>query len=191
MFANFTHNPKLIKKKPTKPWNPAQRGSLPFTTNIPPSKEASVREEMQAQEVIKIFLDGSAIRGKVEAAAILTHVGQPHQMLHYHLGPDGEHTVHKAELIGILLAVYLIQTEANSKVSITIWADNQVALGLFSMELNNPAHNVVREIVRQGNILKKCRGCKLIKSPCNGQQDMKAFQAMNSWTWKQRKQQKG
>ena len=46
------------------------------------------------------------------------------------------------------------------KVSITIWVDNQAALGSFSTELNNPAHNVAREIIRQGNILKKCRGRK-------------------------------
>ena len=46
LFANFTHDPKLIKKKPTKSQNPAQRGLLPFVTNIPPTKEASVREAM-------------------------------------------------------------------------------------------------------------------------------------------------
>ena len=81
-------------------------------------------------------------------------------MLHYHLGPDSEHTVHKAELVGILLAVHLIQTEANAKVSITIEVDNQAALGSFNMELNNLAHNMAREIIRQGNILKKGRGHK-------------------------------
>ena len=108
LFANFAHDPKLIKKKPTKPQNPVQRGSLPFVTNIPPTKEASVREAMQSQEVIKIFMDGSSIGGNVGATAILTHTGQPHQMLHFHLGPDGEHTVHEAELVGILLAVHLI-----------------------------------------------------------------------------------
>ena len=38
--------------------------------------------------------------------------------------------------------------------------DNQAALGSFNTELNNLAHNVAREIIRQGNILKKGRGCK-------------------------------
>ena len=38
--------------------------------------------------------------------------------------------------------------------------DNQAALGSFNMELNNLAHNVAREIIRQGNILKKGRGGK-------------------------------
>ena len=44
--------------------------------------------------------------------------------------------------------------------SITIGVDNQAALGSFNTELNNLAHNVAREIIRQGNILKKGRGCK-------------------------------
>ena len=107
-----------------------------------------------------IFSDSSAIGGNVGATAILNHAGQLHQMLHYHLGPDSEHMVHEAELIGVFLAVHLIQTKENAKVSITIGVDNQAALGLFNMELNNPAHNIAREIIGQGNILKKGRGCK-------------------------------
>ena len=155
LFANFTHNPKLIEKKPTKLQNPVQRGLLPFITNILPTKEALVREAMQAWEVIKIFSDSSAIKGNVGATAILTRAGQLHHTLHYHLRPDSEHMVHKAELIGILLAVHLVQTKANAKVSITIGVDNQAALGSSNMELNNLAHNMAREIIRQCNILKK------------------------------------
>ena len=78
LFANFAHDPRLIEKKPTKPQNPTQRGLLPFVTNIPPTKEALVREAIQSQKVIKIFMDSSAIGGNVGAAAILTHTGQLH-----------------------------------------------------------------------------------------------------------------
>lgn len=34
-----------------------------------------------------------------------------HRVLHYHLGPETEHTAHEAELIGITLALHLTQIE--------------------------------------------------------------------------------
>ncbi len=61
-------------------------------------------------KIIKVYSDGSSCGGKVGAAATLTRGGVPLRS-HYHLGPDSEHTVHEAELIGILLALQLIKTE--------------------------------------------------------------------------------
>ncbi|KAH9997159.1 hypothetical protein BJV74DRAFT_768496 [Russula compacta] len=74
-------------------------------------------------------------------------------MLHYHLGPKGEHTVHEAELISILLAIHLIKTETLASVPATIGVDNQAALGTFSLDLRGPTHSIARE----ANIIWKCR----------------------------------
>jgi ribonuclease HI len=73
----------------------------------------------------------------------------------FHLGPDTEHTVPEAELIGILLAMQLIKTENNKNRSCVIGADNQATIEAFSTNLRNSGHNVAREILRQGNMLRK------------------------------------
>ena len=158
IFKGFKHDTGRVEKIPTRPRNPAKRGKLPFTVSIPDSKEASVEEARTAKEVIKVYSDGSAIDGKVGATAVLTRMGTTQRILHYHLGPKGEHTVHKAELIGILLAIQLIKTEHSVSVPIAIGADNQAALEAFNTDLRSPVHNIAREIIRQATFLQNRPG---------------------------------
>ena len=40
-----------------------------------------------------------------------TRIGKPPRVLYIHLGPESEHTVHEAELVGTLLAIQLMKTE--------------------------------------------------------------------------------
>ena len=68
--------------------------------------------------------------------------------------------MHKAELIGILLAIQLAKTECTVSTPIAIRADNQVALVVFTSDLKSPAHNITREILCQATFLQKCKGCK-------------------------------
>jgi ribonuclease HI len=84
------------------------------------SKEASILEERHAQEKVRVYSDGSAQEGKVGAVAVLLHTGSLTQTLHYHLGPESEHTVPEAELIGIILALHLIKSERNKSTSFAI-----------------------------------------------------------------------
>ena len=65
----------------------------------------------RTKETVQIFTGGSSHSGKVGAAAVITRAGKPNRTLHYHLEPEGEHTVHEAELTGIPLAIQLIKTE--------------------------------------------------------------------------------
>ena len=94
-----------MEKIPIKPRNPAHYSMLPFNISIPTSKEESICNTQLAEEEIKVYMDGSGTNGKVEAAATLMRQGKPNRTLHYHLGSEKEHTVHEAELIGILLAI--------------------------------------------------------------------------------------
>lgn len=155
LFAHFKYDPKLVEKLPTKPRNPAQIGQLPFVVSIPTSKEASVLEDRNASEMIKIYTDGSAHDGKVGAAAVLTRSNQQLRTLHYHLGPETKHTVHEAELIGNILALHLISTEKSRRVHIAVGTDNQAALEAYDSDLRKPAHYAAREVIRLGNILQK------------------------------------
>ena len=61
------------------------------------------------------------------AAAILKREGAPDRMIKFHLGPAKHHTVYKAELVGILMGLYLIKTERKGKVKCALSADNQAS----------------------------------------------------------------
>ena len=138
---------KRVEKIPTLGWDPAKTGELPFRIRIPADKEASAREAEDATEEIQVFTDGSAQGGKVGAAAILIRKNRPNRSLHLHLGPEAEHTVHEAELVGLLLAMHLIGTERRSATSCCIAIDNQAALRAFDLELRKPGHHLAREIL--------------------------------------------
>lgn len=155
LFSHTTFDPKCVEKIPAKPRNPAHVGKLPFKVSIASSKEASITEDRNALDAVKVYSDGSAQDGNVGAAAILICPGHPNRTLHYHLGPESEHTVPEAELIGILLALQLIKSERNKNTTFAIGTDNQASLEAFRTNLRNAAHNVAREILRQGNMLEK------------------------------------
>lgn len=155
LFEQVNFNPKLVEKIPAKPRNPALIGKLPFKVSIANSKEASIQEDRHANENVKIYSDGSEYKGKVGAAAVMMRADVPQRILHYHLGTESEHTVHEAELIGILLAMHLIKSERRKNNSFAIGTDNQAALEAFHSNMRKPAHNAAREALRQGTMLQK------------------------------------
>ena len=155
LFAQVEYDPRRIEKIPTKPRNPANIGKLPFSISIPTSKEASVTEDRNASETVKIYSDGSAHDGKVGAAATLTRPEQHPRTLHFFLSPETEHTVHEAELVGTILALHLINTEKRRRVSFAIGTDNQAALKVYDTSMRKPAHYAAREALRLGNKLRK------------------------------------
>jgi len=148
---------RRIEKIPTVGRNPSSAGELPFRIRIPADKEASAREAENTIEEIQVFTDGSAQGGKVGAAAILIRNNRPIRTLHYHLGPESEHTVHKAELAGILLAAHLIGTEKRGATTCSIAVDNQAALSAFNSELGKPAHHLAQEVLLLATRIQKRR----------------------------------
>jgi ribonuclease HI len=58
--------------------------------------------------------------------------GEPTQTLHYHLRPSTHHTVHKVELIRILLGLHLIKMSKKGRTSYSIGVDNQAALSTLN-----------------------------------------------------------
>jgi len=157
-LSNLTNtDTRKMEKIPMFGWNPSSLGELPFSISIPANKEASAREAENAMEEIQVFTDGSAQGGKVGAAAILIRNNRPFCMLHYHLGPEAEHTVHEAELVGLLLAMHLIRTERQGATSSVIAIDNQAALRAFNSELRKPGHHLAQEILSLATRIQKRR----------------------------------
>jgi ribonuclease HI len=108
-----------------------------------------------------VFLDGSAHGGKVGAAAILIRKDKPDRVLHYHLGPESKHTVHEAELVGMILALHLIKMEKRNATSCSIAVDNQAALKAFASNMRSPGHHLACEFLLLANhMLKRSNKCK-------------------------------
>lgn len=140
--------------------DPTKTGKLPFRISIPEDKESSARAAENATEGIQVsFTDGSAQEGKAGAAAILIRKNRPDRMLHFHLGPEAEHTVHEAELVGLLLAVHLISTESRGATTCSIAVDNQAAIRAFDSDLRRPGHHLAREFLKIANRYKSARTC--------------------------------
>ena len=143
----FKLDTRAIEKLPVAMCDPSKTSELPFNTRIAENKEDSVEEVRNATEEIQIFLDGSALEGKVGALVVLTHKGRISKTLHFHLRPDTEDTVHKAELIGILLGIHLLKTEKGAGIPVSIGVDNQVAIKAFDSKLRSPGHHIAHEIL--------------------------------------------
>lgn len=148
LLARYGYDCSKIEKLPAAARDPMKSGNLPFVISIPSDRESSKREAENAPEQVQVFTDGSATGGKVGAAAVLIREGNPVRTLHFHLGPDNEHTVHEAELVGILLGIHLIGTEKHGCTTFALGVDNQAAIKAFDSAMRSPGHHLAREIVR-------------------------------------------
>jgi ribonuclease HI/exonuclease III len=157
LLATYSYDTTKFEKIPATARDPTQIGKLPFQTHIATCREDSIEEAANASEEVIVYTDGSAMNGKVGAAAVLTRADNPPRTLRLHLGPEKEHTVHEAELTGILLALQLINTEKHGNTSFAISVDNQAAIQAFHSELRNPGHHLAREIIKTANQIQKRR----------------------------------
>ena len=141
-------DPTKIEKIPATSHNPICEVKNPFTISIPKDKESLTKEAENAEEEVQVFLDRLAMKGKVGAAAVLLRADKPTCILYFHLGLEEEHTVHKAELVGILLGIYLINMERRNGTTFGLGSDNQVAIKVFQSNLRSPGHYLAREVLR-------------------------------------------
>jgi ribonuclease HI len=114
-------------------------------------------------EDVQIYTDGSALEGKIGAAAVLLKAGRSPRTLHLHLGSEKEHTVHKAELLALLLGMHLLSTEEHGDKTAAIGCDNQAALKAFQSVLRSPGHHIAREIILAANRELKKKGRRKLK----------------------------
>jgi hypothetical protein len=75
--------------------------------------------------------------------------------LYYHLRSDLEHIVHKVELVGLILGLYLIRAEHIGDKYMAIRIDNQVVIKVFQSDLRSPGYYLAREALRIANIIQK------------------------------------
>ena len=157
LMLNYAAKPQDMETIKPMPRNPALTHTRPFSVNFAKSKDKSVEEDERATEEAKVYTDGSAQEGKVGAAAILIREGKPTRKLHYHLGTSTQHTVHEAELIGMLLGLHLIKTDKKGKTSYAIGVDNQAALSALKSVKSTSGQYIADEILETAARIQKQR----------------------------------
>ena len=128
--------------------NPLDANLTPLHFSIANSKEASKAEANNAPEIVKVYTDGAILGGQAGVAAILQRHGKPTRKLHYHLGNETEHTIHEAELTGILLGLQLIKTEKKGSTTFALGTDSQKALKTLTSDLILPEQQIALNILK-------------------------------------------
>jgi ribonuclease HI len=91
---------------------------------------------------IQIYSDGSGYKSNIGAAAVVPATGHA---LRYRLGKDTKHTVFEGELIGVLLALKLIETHRTARTAL-IALDNQAAIKALCNNVSQPSQYILDDI---------------------------------------------
>ena len=84
------------------------------------------------------------VKGQVGAAAVLIRQGAADKTARVHLGPDTEHEVYEAEVIGLQLTLHLLAQERDVG-QVEIYVDNQAVLHtLMGKKTDNMSHLFVQ-----------------------------------------------
>jgi len=134
----FDLDPCVIEKIPAIACDPKLHGKFPFIISIAKDQAASIEEAENAMEDLLIYTDGSAIEGGVGTAAVCYNQEELVHVMHFHLGPNTEHTVHKAELVGMLLRLHIADKIGAKYKQVAIGVDSQAALMLLQSDLRSP-----------------------------------------------------
>ncbi|PPQ73739.1 hypothetical protein CVT24_006959, partial [Panaeolus cyanescens] len=147
----FDINPSATEKIPTLK-SPSDVTNFVNTISFS-TREESINHEKGDESKVKVYTDGSGQDGYVGAAAslYLNDMTNPVATRHIHLGTIGQHSTYEAELVGILLAIWLLITEAGHVLGrrpISIYTDNQSAIGAITSASRGPAEYIKDEIAR-------------------------------------------
>jgi ribonuclease HI len=117
-----------------------------ISTVIPENKEQAEMRELNNEEEIKVYSDGSGCEGGIGAAAVLYKGFRRAKVLRYYLGTMDEHTVYEGECIGIMLGLELIQRETGWVMEVTMVVDNQAAITLTGAGNPTPSSYIIDKI---------------------------------------------
>lgn len=102
-----------------------------FEVIIKDSKKIALTaaNELESQQPIRVYCDGSGYEGGVGAAAILYIGPDIKEVLYYHLGSTLEHTVYEAESVGILMGIHMLTNlQRQLREPVAIGSDSQAVL---------------------------------------------------------------
>lgn len=129
---------------------------------IAQSKETAIANDAADDEFIRVYSDGSGYEGGIGAAAVLIVPGESPKVLRFHLGPDTEHTVYEAEVVGAALGAELLHKRRTMITKAALCIDNQAAILATQSIRPAPGHHLVdtfHSIIAK--VTKKHRGVRL------------------------------
>ena len=116
-----------------------------MVTNIALSREESKEDNDDNKATLKVYMDGSGQEGKAGTAAVLFKGKTLLGKLRCHLGSLEQYTTYEAELVGILLGLWLIRREPDTD-SASLKADSQVAIQALNTHTPRPGGHLLNEI---------------------------------------------
>jgi ribonuclease HI len=100
-----------------------------FSTVAALSKgEAIAYEKEHRGDGIAIYTDGSGAGEQVGAAAVMYRNGKFERCLQFNLGSKRKYTSYEGELVGVLLALHLVNTTELPREKVRIYTDNRAAV---------------------------------------------------------------
>ena len=108
-----------------------------------PSKDIALElvQKMHCTLKYKVYCNGSLLEGGVGATAILYKNNRILKVSRAYLGKDEEHTIYKAELVGVLLALSLLHNLSSQLTTTTlIGLNNQAVIKSLNNQLSHPSH---------------------------------------------------
>ena len=120
-------------------------GTCQLTTDIASSRDNSKEADLADGATLKIYTDGSGQDGMAGTAAVLFERGEVARVLRYQLGPLEYHTTYEAELVVILLGVWIAQQALDAD-SASIKANSQAAIQALHAHKKGPGSYLLDEI---------------------------------------------
>ena len=131
-----------------------------FTTKISNSREESITNEKEDKADFKVFSDGSGLDGGIGAAAIIysKERNTPINHLKKYIGPKEKHNTYEAEIVGALLATWIIRCCPSTVAkTVSLYIDNQAVI----QAIGNPKAKPGQHLLRQLNLLANSLACNL------------------------------
>ena len=119
-----------------------------FMVTIADSKEESSKDEAKDDSDIKIYMDGSGFKGNVGAAVVMYRKGseEPEKVLCFHLGFLKRHTMFEGEVVGSMLAAWMLQGRPEvGQSKITSYTDSQAFIKATGPRKSGPGQYLVIE----------------------------------------------
>ena len=146
LIQHFNVKPRRFEMIKSDPRPPTYKRM--FTVMIADSKEESIKEESKDNSDIKIYTDGSGFEGNVGAAAVMYRKGseEPERVLRFHLGSLKKHTTFEGEVVGSMLAAWMLQGQLGIGQSvITNYTDSQAFIKATGTRKAGPGQYLVLE----------------------------------------------
>lgn len=171
LYANIRPVFRRWNHSHTKPLIPDRVLDFPFISNFGENftisvdnsrEEAFKSEETRRLDDIMIYSDASGSSERIGAAAILFRKGVPEKSLQFQLGPSTEYSVKEGELVGIILALHLLEGVESPRTKATINTDCMSAILATVNRRAQPEQYILDDIKARIHQLQKDEAQRLL-----------------------------